>query len=133
MAARRCAYLESIPFPKSKSRRRRDSSSARGFGSRETDKKSERNDRRKNRRHERAWRGCAHTAVAVLTKLGCYFWIAEAPANVVAAILVVPAATVVILNPSRTVPVIHRVQVLAEAAQRHEHFYDVRKLPARLI
>jgi hypothetical protein len=73
------------------------------------------------------------SAVAVLTKLGCYFWIGEAPANVVAAILVVPAATVVILNPSRTVPVIHRVQVLAEAAQRHEHFYDVRKLPARLI
>jgi hypothetical protein len=62
--------------------------SARGFDSRETDKKSERNECRKNRRHERAWRGCAHTAVAVLTKLGCkcfrYFCIGEAPPNVVA-------------------------------------------------
>jgi hypothetical protein len=38
------------------------------------------------------------------------------------------AAPVVILNPSRTVPVVHIVELPAKAAQRHEHFDSVRKI-----
>jgi hypothetical protein len=53
--------------------------------------------------------------------------ISEAPGDNIAAINA-SAAPVAILNPSRTVPAVHIVELPAKAAQRHEHFDNVRKV-----
>src|SRR5262245_6097107 len=53
--------------------------------------------------------------------------IGKAPSHVEAATIIAPAVTAHCFNVSRPVPLVHVVQLLTEAAQRHDHFYDMRE------
>jgi hypothetical protein len=58
-------------------------------------------------------------------KRGGNFPIGKAPANVIA--ILMPPASVLWLDATRTVPVMHVIQSFAEATEWHGHFDDVGK------
>jgi hypothetical protein len=59
-------------------------------------------------------------------KVGSNIRISKTPANEIALVLV-PCASALWFDATRTVPFVHVIQPFAEAAERHRHFNDVGK------
>jgi hypothetical protein len=68
-------------------------------------------------------------ATELIRKLDSRPRIRKAPAHVVVAILVTSGPPMMRPNTVPSMKIVYRVQRFAQATERHDNFYDVRKIP----
>lgn len=68
-------------------------------------------------------------ATELIRKLSGRPGISKAPAHVVVTTLVMSGSPMVPPNTVPSMKIVYRVQRFAQAAERHDNFYDMRKIP----
>ena len=70
-----------------------------------------------------------HRATELTRKLNSRHRICKAPAHVIVAILATSGRPMVCPNMVSGMKIVYRVQRFAQATERHDNFYDMRKIP----
>jgi len=73
--------------------------------------------------------GTLHRATELICKLDSRPAIGKAPAHVVVAIFVMSGPPMLRPNIVPSMKIVYSVQCFAEATERHDNFYDMRKIP----